>query len=1225
MSDTRNEFSFNAELLDAYPDFGNAFFSYLSVKDITNLSLVNKHWKEKTKKYWQIRMMHSLLSAILSGDQRTITRILKINPSLIFQNPKELGFTKIICPHTKREYEPTLSPLKLGFLLGQYNTINLLTYFIDTCSNRKEANVKANEIWEEIKTPTCPASADDFKQLINLIHTKSIDPLDDEIQSSLNKLQEKLTVKKPLNFDNYFNIAEIIILAHKTYEAEIKTLSVEEANYYYLNVIRFIQKLMPPELANIYLNGAKESINNYSPQTVFQFYIEPNIIPQFYEDDKTQIVFLPTQSSPIEFKSTEKIGVQQNELITIASFEKFERIRQEGLNKIKSNIPISSEGTTEAKTIQAEKLIAEAERLWPTDVSAQFPDKTLSKLYLDALALNPINHFAVYKLGLIEHYLQNSSSDLRYMQVSAEIEPEFQQALLHLKCEYIIRNNTDDAESALLDLLKSLKKEAELSDQSLAVLLVSLGRVSTKLSQKLKYYSQAIAHDPNNRYAQTEFNKILSRSDSFIYHIISDIDSPLVKRKLLLDCLDPTTPIGKRFANDYGKFINLKSNHLRAIYHNLLTMSDDIQFTSYFDRSDINLPPHSHNMIKANIKKEPQSTEEYFGLANDYLHAKIHVLLWRTKKPEHIKIAQFYLNQIIKREPNNDLAYFKRGEVHFLNDDYVDAVDDFTHAIIFNPKNIEYYKFRARAYIQTQNIGGAIGDYHTILRLDPTAKWYKTCLSLLFKAHDKNTIFNHIKNLPRSQQILILNDCLNQDTLLGKLFFSSAGLKNSILQSKMKNYLQKLTTTPQTLLHNKFPRYSFDYYLDQANKFFALKRYDEALNLYDYCIKLDNSKLDTYLLRANTYISKRNFKAAMDDLNHLINLGTENYDVYYTRASLYVKNGQHKKAISDLTKALTLNPKKSADIYLVRAEFYLNQYVIKGNEGLNEAIIDFNDAFKLNPKIDRKNTALYHFFNGRFAFQLEESMLALKKDNTLNELVLSICINSDTLVGKLFYDTREPLHYDKTDGLKKIITSVQTNALPFKGNISESAEKSYVSGHEEYQNKNFVSAIEKFRDVIEKEPNYAPAYQCRGAIYFERDKIGLSLYDFHQVQQILKNDNLKLDALLEYLGKENTFIKIKELPLDKQCKLLRACLDKTTQIGQFFWKKRGNTECSLNKGMLKKICLYLADIDNTFPLPFTLSAFSIFKGSKLYGEVALNDLEVDNEVETNTVPRISNP
>jgi tetratricopeptide (TPR) repeat protein len=83
-------------------------------------------------------------------------------------------------------------------------------------------------------------------------------------------------------------------------------------------------------------------------------------------------------------------------------------------------------------------------------------------------------------------------------------------------------------------------------------------------------------------------------------------------------------------------------------------------------------------------------------------------------------------DRLIRRNPRDADAYFKRGMYHAVGDDgaanghdYERAIADFNQAIRLSPNNTEYWTARGDAFGYKGDYDRAIADYGQVLRLNP--------------------------------------------------------------------------------------------------------------------------------------------------------------------------------------------------------------------------------------------------------------------------------------------------------------------------------------------------------------------------------------------------------------------------------------------------------------------------------------------------------------------------
>ena len=92
-------------------------------------------------------------------------------------------------------------------------------------------------------------------------------------------------------------------------------------------------------------------------------------------------------------------------------------------------------------------------------------------------------------------------------------------------------------------------------------------------------------------------------------------------------------------------------------------------------------------------------------------------------------------DKTIKRNPDNPISYFNRGNLKFKLGDYQGAMKDYNAAIRLNPEYLEAYHSRAIIKEKLTYYNGAIADYNFILKidsLDPLARKNKNIIQQRF-------------------------------------------------------------------------------------------------------------------------------------------------------------------------------------------------------------------------------------------------------------------------------------------------------------------------------------------------------------------------------------------------------------------------------------------------------------------------------------------------------------
>jgi tetratricopeptide (TPR) repeat protein len=101
-----------------------------------------------------------------------------------------------------------------------------------------------------------------------------------------------------------------------------------------------------------------------------------------------------------------------------------------------------------------------------------------------------------------------------------------------------------------------------------------------------------------------------------------------------------------------------------------------------------------------------QKGSESFQKAEDFL------------KQGKLEMALLFYNREINERPDNGLAYFSRGKIHFYNKAYTNALQDFKRAADLLPKNKDVLYAQANALAMTGSIDEAIRAYERLISLD---------------------------------------------------------------------------------------------------------------------------------------------------------------------------------------------------------------------------------------------------------------------------------------------------------------------------------------------------------------------------------------------------------------------------------------------------------------------------------------------------------------------------
>ncbi len=264
---------------------------------------------------------------------------------------------------------------------------------------------------------------------------------------------------------------------------------------------------------------------------------------------------------------------------------------------------------------------------------------------------------------------------------------------------------------------------------------------------------------------------------------------------------------------------------------------------------------------------------------------------WITLTPEDKTIVE--ATKRIESNPNDYLAYYKRGLAYAKLEGSAKAIPDFDKAIAINPKDALVYIARGNAYRHgfyrykplegrdlskgmpdnlEKDMNQAVSDYDQALKIDPR--------SSSAYAHRGNAYWKWKK--------------LDQ----------AAADLNKALEFDPKNA---------------------DACFDLGDMAAEKKDFDQAVSRYSRILAFDPANFKARAKRGAAYDKKGDFDQAIDDFNKALELKPKDGDLYLLRAGAYYGKKEYKKSWGDVRKAQSLG----SDPALIRLEM---DYGFKGYE-----------------------------------------------------------------------------------------------------------------------------------------------------------------------------------------------------------------------------------------------------------------------------------------------------
>ncbi len=285
--------------------------------------------------------------------------------------------------------------------------------------------------------------------------------------------------------------------------------------------------------------------------------------------------------------------------------------------------------------------------------------------------------------------------------------------------------------------------------------------------------------------------------------------------------------------------------------------------------------------------------------------------------------------------------YHKRGDDFFDADDFESAIVEFNKALQVNPNDSLAYVRRGFSHNYLGDIEKAYKDYDSALRTNPALRNEEYITCVFYKtSDDSNTI---------------IDKCT--ETLDKYKGFSLAYFKRGIAYRDIGNYEQAIRDYSEAI--RLYPKFAYAYNTRAVVYIDPRKNYSAAISDTTTAIRLKPDFDSAYYNRGLAYFSLKNYDSALADFTRVVQLKPGDSDAYYYRGRIYYDQDNYSQAITNFSRAISLAPKE-VESYRYRGICYFSQ------GDYQAAINDYTQAISLQPSVNSyKNRALAYDKIGR--------------------------------------------------------------------------------------------------------------------------------------------------------------------------------------------------------------------------------------------------------------------
>ncbi|XP_048796302.1 sperm-associated antigen 1 isoform X2 [Lagopus muta] len=255
-----------------------------------------------------------------------------------------------------------------------------------------------------------------------------------------------------------------------------------------------------------------------------------------------------------------------------------------------------------------------------------------------------------------------------------------------------------------------------------------------------------------------------------------------------------------------------------------------------------------------------------------------------------------YVISVGERSPDDlSILYSNRAACYFKEGNCSDCIQDCNRALELQPFSLKPLLRRAMAYESMERYRQAYVDYKTVLQIDSSVQAANDSVNRITKTLIDQDGSCWREKLPPIPVVPVAAQLHRWD---GGNFTSEA-------KPSSPTHINK---EEQLQMNREKAEEKFRTLKSEGNDFVKKGKYDEAVNKYSECLKLNPKDCTIYTNRALCYLKLHKYEEAKQDCDHVLQIEDSNIKAFYRRALAYKGLQNYQASINDLKKVLLIDP-----------------------------------------------------------------------------------------------------------------------------------------------------------------------------------------------------------------------------------------------------------------------------------------------------------------------------
>ncbi|XP_065607771.1 sperm-associated antigen 1 [Cyrtonyx montezumae] len=254
-----------------------------------------------------------------------------------------------------------------------------------------------------------------------------------------------------------------------------------------------------------------------------------------------------------------------------------------------------------------------------------------------------------------------------------------------------------------------------------------------------------------------------------------------------------------------------------------------------------------------------------------------------------------YVISVGERSPDDlSVLYSNRAACYFKEGNCSDCIQDCNRALELQPFSLKPLLRRAMAYESMERYRQAYVDYKTVLQIDSSIQAANDSVNRITKTLIDQDGSSWREKLPPIPVVPVTAQLHRWD----------GGNFTSEVKARSTTDINK----EQLQMNREKAEEKFRMLKNEGNDFVKKGKYDEAVNKYSECLKLNTKDCTIYTNRALCYLRLYKYEEAKQDCDHVLQIEDSNIKAFYRRALAYKGLQNYQASVDDLKKVLLIAP-----------------------------------------------------------------------------------------------------------------------------------------------------------------------------------------------------------------------------------------------------------------------------------------------------------------------------